>query len=238
MGGNVETRQRRLSSLLILPLFLLLALTYSRAAWLGFVAGLVILVLYQRTTLSPRHILTGLFLVMIVVIGAQLVAPELFSTVAQRFNPEETAGSDELHAQFIMDASQLWPDRPVFGYGVGNHEVLTGILHAHNAYATVLVEGGLVFLMLTLAWMASVVLAGHRAVVHSKSGPIGIHSLAVGLLAAYVSFLVDNLFQVTWYLGVFWLVAGLITALSFMVNSPSDNGSANLSRSNYGSQRT
>jgi O-antigen ligase len=152
------------------------------------------------------------------VIVAILALPDLTESVLGRFNSDTTANSDAGHLAFLLLALNLWPQAPVFGVGLGNYEAITGIAHAHNVYASTLAELGVVGLFSLLCWVASVIWYGANAIHMSVPRTLE-RAVAVGLLSAYVSVLVNNLFQQSFFAGFFWLISGAVGALYYVARS-------------------
>jgi O-antigen ligase len=194
-----------------LVLFGLLLGTYSRAAWLGFAAGLLTMLLLQRRLIRKKRVWRIVVVgVMILCIGAIVYMP-FVDTVLERFDRGLTQGSDEGHLKFFLTAAAFAAENPILGIGWANFEARTGALHAHNVYMNILAEGGLIGLLLWLMLCGSLVLVGVRAVLASpQEGYLRYWNL--GLLAALISILVNNLFQVSYLYGFVWMIAGLTVA--------------------------
>lgn len=208
--------QSKLTPLSILLLTVMLVMTYSRGAWVGFVVGLLIILRYRMFKISNKTIILALIGVATGLVVLAVAFPELLISILNRFNPESTQLSDRYHWQFLVLAIQIFADNPILGVGIGNYEHLTSILHAHNVYATALAEGGIIYLSLIVLWCLTVLREAHSTI-DSIDTRAWTHALVTGLLAAFASVLVNNLFQQSWYAGFFWMIAGLIAAANFVV---------------------
>lgn len=198
-----------------LVMFVLLLGTYSRGAWIGFGVGLlVILLVEKRLWLKRRVWRVALLIVLILGLLMPLLLP-FVGTVLGRFDLSLTQASDEAHRKFFLWAYEFFSSNPVWGIGWANYQARTGVLHAHNMYMTVLAEAGLIGLVLWLLFCAAIVCHGVRALRASQPESF-LRYWNLGLLAAFVSILVDNLFQTTAYFGFLWVIAGLIVASHYV----------------------
>lgn len=215
------SKQKKRAALLLLlycmVMTLLLLGTFSRGAWLGFAAGLLLIVMTERRLLLKRRLwraaLVGLVL-------AAMVAPLLLpfaGTVLGRFDPALMGPSNEGHTKFLRWAVEMFSSSPIVGIGWANYEARTGVLHAHNMYMTVLAEGGVIGLTLWLAFCLTIVRHGIQAMRASKPGSF-LRYWNLGLSAAFLSILVNNLFQTSAYFGLAWLIPGLIIASHYVTN--------------------
>jgi O-antigen ligase len=218
--GWSKRKERRAHLLVVYCLVMLLLLlgTYSRGAWLGFTAGLLTIVAFERRILLKRRV-WRIALAILILLGLLAVTISPFSgTVLNRFDPSKTETSDESHLIFLVWALEFASSNPVVGIGWANYEARTGVLHAHNIYATILAEGGVIALLLWLLVCVAILQHGVRAVRASEKRS-SLRYWNLGLLAAFVSFLVDNLFQTSAYFGFPWVIAGLIIASHYVTRS-------------------
>lgn len=222
------SKQRRTAAPLLLVycmvMLLLLLGTFSRGAWIGFAAGLLMLVVIERRLWRKRRlwraVLVGLVLA---AIAAPLLLPYA-GTVFERFDPALTRASDEGHAKLLGWALELFSSSPIVGIGWGNYEARTGVLHAHNMYMTVLSEGGVIGLALWLLFCVAIMRHGIRAVRASEPDSF-LRYWNLGLSAAFLSILVSNLFQTSAYFGFAWLIPGLIIASHYITSAERQEGS-------------
>jgi O-antigen ligase len=97
---------------------------------------------------------------------------------------------------------------------------------------TILAETGIIGLSLWLLMCGAVFLHGVRAVRVSRLAEVGnvsptgsfLRYWNLGLLAAYVSVLVNNFFQVSAFFGFAWLLAGLTIASHLVSTSEKEKG--------------
>lgn len=209
---------RLLLILFHVALFGLLVATLSRGAWIGFAAGLLVVLRYDRRLLLSKRMWAAIAVGLTIVIIAMVALPDLVGSVLGRFDSSVTAGSDEGHLEFLLLALNLVPQAPIFGVGLGNYEAITGIVHAHNVYAMTLAELGVVGLFSLLCWASSVIWYGANAIHMSVPRTLE-RAVAVGLLAAYISVLFNNIFQQSFYAGFLWVISGAVGALYYVARS-------------------
>lgn len=189
--GVMEARSRKLATLGLVPLALgavCLALTYTRAAWIGFAAVLLLL-----AVLRDRRILATAAITLLVV---SLAFPAATSDVGERFGdlrlgePATESESDDSWSWRTGQWERMVPyglDRPLAGEGFGSYSRVTveefgtrdpqysTILDtedpigsprgfsAHNDYVKMLVELGVPGLLLWAAALAGLIVTMARA---------------------------------------------------------------------------
>ena len=157
-----------------------------------------------------------ILLVIVFLSAVTLVVLSPFAaTVLARLDLSQTQVSDEAHLRLFSRAVQFFFSSPLVGIGWANYEARTGVLHAHNIYMTVLAEGGILGLTLWVLLCGTILLHGLRAVRISLPGSF-LRYWNLGLLGAFMSLLVSNLFQVSAYFGFGWVLAGLIIASHYV----------------------
>jgi len=210
-------KPRRLAlGLLCIIMFVLLLGTYSRAAWLAFITGVLTIVKYQKRILLKRAVWCAVFILLtfLIVLGA-ILGSGFVQTVAARLDLEATQRSNLAHLKFRLDAIDMFLSSPLFGVGWGNYEFLTKRLHAHSSYVTILAEGGIIGFALWILFCASLVAHGVCAIRLSRPGsPLKYANL--GLLASLISILVGNIFQQYYLFTFVWVVSGLVIASYFV----------------------
>ncbi len=201
-------------------LALCLVLTYSRGAWIAFaVAGsMFVLLLARWPVLTPRPLLLGAALA-VIVLPALLLLPSMLSRVAPRpdsgkawnlpFDPERE-GSAAMRASVWQGSFAAAASRPVFGWGVGAFreafdrsksdtmkrlEAEGGRTadQAHGYYLATLVERGVPGLAI-FALLAVAALAAGVATIGSGA-PAEARLLAAGLVASVTALLAHALLE-------------------------------------------
>jgi O-antigen ligase len=174
-----------------------LAATYTRGAWLGLAAGVLVVAAVLR---RARVLLAA---VLVVVAAAALLAPgPLGHRIRSMGDPEEAGIKERVY--MWRSGLRMWAERPWLGVGPGGvkrryaefvlpeaFKKRTG--HVHNAALQVLVERGVAgFTAWLWLWAAFFVRVGGmlRALPLEATGPRG---LLAGSLAAVGGFLVAGL---------------------------------------------
>ncbi len=215
-----------------------LLVSWSRGAWIGFVAAALVLILF-----APRKRLIGVALVTVIVVGvlggaaAGLLPASLVARISD-FSQDLT-GVDDVRGQVISDANYAvlerlahWQaaigmanDAPWLGVGFGSYETAypryallnwpLALGHAHNFYLNLLAETGVVGLSAYLvAWIGIVVIT--LRVLRRESGFR--RGLALGLLGVWTHLAVHSMFDKLYvnnlflHIGVMLgLIGGLIS---------------------------
>jgi O-antigen ligase len=211
-------------------------LSFSRASWIGGVLVLAGLCLpYPLAMLRLGMIATPL-LVIVINVG---VLSHQFSWASDRLYSEQSTGSalDRLPAYFA--AVRMFEVKPLFGWGYENfdrfdRQFQQRVLdlandnkdHAnHNAYLTILAEQGVVGALLYATpplWLLLRSIRLWRRRRAAGGPPAG--ALLVLLWLALLNIFVQNNFTpawVTYSLGLWWLILGLIAGL---VSAPAQAG--------------
>jgi O-antigen ligase len=200
--------RRATKMLMFLALALGVLFSYSRAAWLNLVAGiLVMLVIISFRRGGGRRAARALALVVVAVVsvGAVVAFSGSLSFLEQRAKVHQSYDSGRFGAQ---SESITWALEYPFGVGPGQFERRAHI-SAHSMYARTLAEEGipgllvlLVLMLATLGWALQNAIRGHDT--------YGIGSAA--LLGAWVGILLNGAFVDTLHWRHLWFVAALIWA--------------------------
>jgi O-antigen ligase len=201
-------RSRRSTKVLaFLVLMLGVLFSYSRAAWLNLVVGLlVVLVIVGLRRGGGRRAARALAVVVaaIVAVGAVVAFTGSLSFLEQRAKVQ-TYDTGRFGAQ---SESIAWAERYPFGVGPGQFEKRAQIA-AHSMYARALAEEGLPGLLALLALMlATLGWAWRNAILGRDTYGIG----SAALLGAWCGILVNGAFVDTLHWRHLWLVAALIWA--------------------------
>jgi O-antigen ligase len=201
-------RGRRATKVLgFLVLTLGVLFSYSRAAWLNLVLGLlvVLVVLAFRRGGGRRAVRAlSIIVVAVVAVGAAVTFTGSLTFLEQRAKVQ-TYDTSRFSAQ---SESIALAQRHPFGIGPGQFEKRVGIA-THSMYARALAEQGvpgllalLALLLATLGW------AGRNAVLGRDTYGIG----SATLLGAWTGILLNGAFVDTLHWRHLWVVAGLIWA--------------------------
>lgn len=194
-----------------------LAMTYSRASWIGFAFSMVVLVLLWQ----PRFFPLFLF-------GCLAAIPLLPQTVWNRvltignLKDSSTASRAPLYAAALRTLAR----RPIRGVGLGTAPAQAYIdayglyhgtapyVHAHNFYLEVWLETGLLGLVSFLASMLwSIKTAAHAARQHGdRAARLLTCAAASSMAGALVCGMADYLWNYPRVLCIFWFVFAMVLA--------------------------
>ncbi len=199
-------------SLALCLLIIALVLTYSRAGWLGLLIACGVMLL----CLPEKKWLIGMI--------AGFIALVAFSPgMAERVSMTLRSGGDSGRYQLWNGTWAMIADHPLSGRGIGTFMAVfqdyvqgRGAMYAHNCYLQIWAETGffaLLFFLLFLAWVFK------EAFSSLHKTPTGeTRYLLAGLSGGALAFLVQSAFDTNLYSlqpsALFWLVLGMISALS------------------------
>ena len=218
-----------------------LIMSWSRGAWLGAIAALLVMALAAVVRSGRATVLGVAFAVLLLSFvlllgGAKLVPP----TIAQRFNDflpylgiTDVRGAEITDANFAVlermahwqAALSMWTDHPWLGVGIGNYEVAYAryalplwplpLGHAHNYYLNIAAEAGILGLVAYLfLWGAALV----RSWLATRQARGWYWGVALGVLGVLVHLsvhnFVDNLYVHSMYLQVAMLLGLRLTQQS------------------------
>jgi len=217
-----------------------LGLSLSRGAWLGAVAGLVVLACVCRPTRRPLALLAATSVVGLLGLAALGVglAAEVVGRVVSIGGDE--ANPYDQRGLIWSTALRLIAERPWTGHGPGGYTApaasealregaFLGVEHAHDLVLTVGVEHGLLGVVALLALVVGVLacaVAGHRSAVPSRTGANrrgtaalpGI--LTAALVAVVVHTVVDYPLRNATCITVVWLLVSVVAALTRTTEGP------------------
>jgi len=198
-------RSRKVLSFLILTLGVLFS--YSRAAWLNLVVGLVVMVVvfsFRRGAGRAAARAVALVLVSCIALGAVVTFTGSLSFLEQRARVQ-SYDSGRFGAQ---SEGLKWGLSHPFGIGPGQFETYAHI-SAHSMYARTLAEEGIPGLIALLVLMlGTLVWAGQNAILGRDTYGVG----SAALLGAWCGLLLNGFFVDTLHWRHLWLLAALIWA--------------------------
>ncbi len=203
-----------LAALSLVALLAALFMSWSRGAWLGVGAALVITTVVQSRRALVLSVIAAFVLAIVVLLSSINIIPsvvaERFSGVADYFGVFDVRGVKVNDTNYAIvermahweSAAMMFAAHPLLGVGIGNYAVaypayaLPGwsnpLGHAHNYYLNVAAEAGIVGLVAYLILWAAAFWQGWRAVRVTR----GWHrSIAAGLLGMLVALSVHNGFD-------------------------------------------
>lgn len=185
--------KRSLYGIAALLMMYTMVMTYSRGAWIGFIAGMALYTLITRNKWLAGLGLAGL-------IAAPIVAPDVVSRLTLAFTPEYlNKSSNKGRVEFWTRAFMIWKENPIFGTGIGTvgdsvatrHD-MPGATWIDNQYVKLLAETGLVGIIAYVAMVFAPIIAGAKAVFGSKQKGTYLYALNAGVTAALFGLIVEN----------------------------------------------
>ncbi len=201
VGLWFETRSWRWRAVLASILFVgLLALlwSYARSAWVGMLAGLLVI-----GGLKGKRALIGALVAVALVV---LVAAQVSPTIKDRLRRGLTSQQNLERIYTFKTTADMIRDHPLTGIGPGNYQPLTeryragynihwtARSHAHNSYLQIAAESGIVAGLLFTALLAVLFAFGvarHRDI----KGQAAARDLLAGTVGAVVAFAFSSLLQ-------------------------------------------
>ncbi len=211
-----------LAGLITVKIFCILFL-FSRAAYMGLVAGCTLLFAFKKPWLLVPLFIVAVFWESIL---PHDVIVRITETTDEYGQLEESA---EHRVLIWQDSIDLWQQDPVFGIGFGAFRKMGLILgDTHNIYLKILSEQGLVGILFFALLIFGLIREGLRLVKMSKEELA--QGLGYGLAFGVVVILVNNFFGDRWtYLEMaayYWIIAGLTTS---MINILKNNSTSEIS---------
>lgn len=231
-GTGQKILGRRWQIILVLTLAILLILTVSRGAYLGFLVGLILVLIFNLPFFLKFQTLFAIILtVFFASFGVWLALSFSESRALDEFLSHakvedlQYGESTVSRLKAIESAYEAWRDHPLLGIGLGNYGPYmenyppappeTGWVIVNNQYLETLCEtgivglGGLVLFLTSLLWRS--VLAYWRA------REVFLKAASLGLLLATVAVLVQyNTFSTIYILPI-WFLFGLSNTASTLV---------------------
>lgn len=189
-----EWKDRILYGVVALILMTTLALTYSRGAWIGFVAGMVLYALIIRNK-------KFLILFAVGVAGVAIVFQDtilnrlMFAFSSEYLNKSAESG----RIAFWTRALYIWKENPVFGAGLGLvgdsvavRQQVPGATWIDNQYVKLLAETGAVGILSYLAMLATPLVQGWKYIFSREEKGSFLYALNAGIMAALFGMMVEN----------------------------------------------
>lgn len=197
--------------------FLCLILTFSRGAWLGLAASVVIFSLLKAPV------------ILILIIAAAAVAPAFLpSVVYERIaSIGSLEDSSNLYRLTIWTAAlRMFKDYWLTGVGLGStafalvyrNYMIAGAsaVHAHNLYLQISLEMGIIGVF-ALIWMA---FRGFSQALSSIERPWKMSYVLAGIATGLLGHLFHGLFDYVWYspriVMAFWMLSGMMSAMTYI----------------------
>ena len=194
-----------------------LVLTFSRGGWLAFVTSMLVVLCASRM----RHLFRVRFLILAFTTVLIVILP-FRDLILARLN---ASGGTQSRIPLMQIAWQMIEANPLLGVGVNNFffalpnyagPEFSGdwLAIVHNQFLLIWSESGFLALLTFVAFILTSIWHGLRAVARARE-PLAL--LAVGLTASMVG-MVPNMFVERFVnrpqIGLLWLIAALLTAIS------------------------
>jgi O-antigen ligase len=222
----------------VLLMAIALAMSWSRGAWLGFAAALLVIGMVHGRRTAILASVAMAFLVLALILNSAHLLPSIltqrFAGVSAYFTAPDVITSEVTEANYALierlahwqAALRMWADRPWLGVGIGNYAVMYPVYalphwpeplgHAHNYYLNIGAEAGLAGFVCYVTFWVSALWQALRAT-RCTSGLC--RAVALGTLGAITHLSVhsffDNLYVHTMYLHMAVLL-GLLVVIQGM----------------------
>lgn len=195
-----------------------MAMTYSRATWLGLVLAAVVFVLLWNRKLIPAGIVVGL-------LGLALLPDTVFHRIMTIFNASDTSTTSRF--PLYQAAGEFLKLHPLTGAGLGTDAVRAAVkdmnlfhgkdlfVHCHNIYLQIWCEMGIVGLIAFVGGILWSVKEGARAVLKGRcSQPVRLAVIGgvSALMGALLCGMADYLWNYPRVMLIFWFVCGILLA--------------------------
>jgi len=211
----------------LLLMILVLGLSYTRAAWMGFLMGLLLILFIQkpkRNIFNPR----GAFAITIIAVAASIVvisfASELSSnSLAERASNilQFSGGSGEGRVGVQNVAIKRWKDAQLLGFGTLSFppELASPAPESSWLYSSLiqaLHDTGIIGLGLLLWFQAGVVVTVYRS--YRKTEDQFYRSAMAGFMIGSVALFIASQASSFLWLGFYWIFSGLGVATALVVS--------------------
>lgn len=208
MSGTVKVVGAFSLAGLVLLLGVNLLSTFSRGAWIGIAAALLLMLV-----LSSKFKKT-----LACCIGISVLIFLCSSSLRERFQYIFQAGGDAQRFAIWKGALRMIQENPFLGKGLGtfmghlpDYALYAGAAYAHNCYLQIWAETGIFSLVSFLIFIILILYKGIQ--IYKK----GNNFILLGCICAMFGFLVHCFFDVQLYsvrlAALFWMLAGLTVAL-------------------------
>lgn len=195
-----------------------LAMTGSRAGYIGLVVSVLVFVFLWKRKIIPAVILLG-------ICAVPLLPDTIFNRILTIFNTNDTSISSRF--PLYEAALRLVAERPIQGAGLGGDAVRFVIkdlnlyhgsapfVHAHNTFLQIWLETGLLGIVSFFAAMVAAIKSAGHAVTHCAA-PNGVRVVTIGAAAAMAGVLVSSMADYLWtyprVMVVFWFIFAILLA--------------------------
>jgi O-antigen ligase len=219
-----DSRKRQLLRMAGLGVLLLaLLLSLSRAAWIMFLAGatLVVIFEYRNAWVQANRFILAMVALPLLIFGLLSITPYLPASLpfVNRLQSFLNLGFDATFSARLSDWSMAledWAQRPLTGWGPGSFYAIHGVLRAHPAWISnlsvrLLQETGVIGLVAFGGFLATLLLPAVKTL--RRGLDLMDRGILLGLIISY-GVLLGLAYQSTdgIWLAASWVHAGLIAA--------------------------
>jgi len=213
-------------------MMLVLILTFTRTSWVGFIAGLVLLVFLQkpdRNIFNPRAAAIVVTLLILVVAIFLPFANALESNkVSQRLENifNFSSGSAEGRVKVQQLAVEQWKDAYLFGNGTLSLEAPEDLAAPaakawiYSSFLQVLHDSGIVGLLFLLWFQLGVIMIAARGYVRTHDSFL--RAVLAGLIAGSIEMMISSQSSSFLWLGFSWIFAGITVAVAQIASRESE----------------
>lgn len=201
-------------------LFICLILTFSRGAWLSFIAGVIFMVTIMLLLKNKNLFLIALLLIFILLMSLPLRS----DIPLHKILDFSDAGTVDRRGLWTI-AWNMVKAKPFFGHGIGTfmhnfkkYDTIGyshGVSYAHNCYLQMAADIGIAGVLVFL-WMIITVLKKSIGIILETKD--GLDILLLGLISSLGAFLIHSAVETNLYsldLGtLFWVILGLVVSAS------------------------
>jgi O-antigen ligase len=210
-------------AILFILLLVCLAMTYSRASWLGFILSFALIIYYLYSLLNKRvkilFIFTVIFSIITFLAIPQTVKNKIWNilpknTIERIASITQIENSGLFRLNLWKESLEIIEDFPLFGVGLNTYSKIGpkyskagGGYYPHNSYLQMAAEIGILGLFSFLWILINLFRIGIRTLKNNND------KIILGFLAALLAFLTQSFFDVNLYAlqlaTLFWFVLGL-----------------------------
>lgn len=190
----LQSNLKRFMSLgLIIVQFLVFILSFTRAAWVGFIGALPVFLLFSRN--KAKMIIPIIAIFVFGTVLFPIIYFGLYTDIEEK--REYGMSSFQFRLEYAWPASiKAFKEKPIMGWGLGNNRnalyKAAGLNKtSHNDYLLVLVETGLIGLMCYLWLLAAIFIKTFKGITDSKDSRE--KSFQVTALAVFTAYLIGSI---------------------------------------------
>jgi O-antigen ligase len=223
----VNMRQKLLSLILLAAVLLVLCggimTTFSRSAWLSTGVGILVVLGARKNLKVLLAALISLGVVVFILTRFLPFGGLIFGRMATLVSQGTGDVSIRIRAYMSVSGIKMFLGHPIFGVGLGGFAALypkyiqpqltatMGLVRlSHVMPITVLAECGIVGMTIFLWFVFRVVREGLSAIRAAKDSLL--RATTIGLVIAFLTYMVDFLFYSNFFDNLFWIIIGLIFA--------------------------